>query len=88
MDGRCPSWTAVEGGRGWRSKDEARAWMGGRALLVLGSEIRVREGAPKAWAKEGRDWGGWVAMEGDELARGGEGGGGGGGSGACGGGGG
>ena len=34
--------------------------MGGRALLA--SDILLREGAPKAWAKEGRDWGGWVAM--------------------------
>ena len=35
--------------------------MGGRALLA--SEILEREEvAPKAWAKEGSDWGGWVAM--------------------------
>lgn len=38
------------------SKGEARVWMGGRALLA--SEILLREGAPKVWAKEGKDCGG------------------------------
>ena len=58
MEGRWSSW--MEGDRPLGSKGEARDWMGGRALLA--SEILLREGAPKAWAKDGSDWGGCVAM--------------------------
>ena len=43
-----------------RSKGDARCWMGGRALFMSG--ILLSEGEPKVCAKEGRDWGGWVAM--------------------------
>lgn len=72
MEGRWSSW--MEGDRPLGSKGEAREWMGGRALLA--SEMRLSEGAPKAWAKDGSDWGGCVAMllrrEQTERIRGGE----------------
>ena len=51
MDGRWPS--LAEGGRRAGSSGEARGWIGGRALLA--SEILLREGAPKACAKDGSD---------------------------------
>ena len=54
MDGRWSSW--AEGDRPLRARGEARDWIGGRALLA--SEILLREGAPKAWAKDGSDCGG------------------------------
>lgn len=46
----------------FRSKGEARCWIGGSELLMSGSLLKEEGPEPNVCANEGRDWGDWVAM--------------------------